>query len=140
MTPAFKQGSRNLKDNYRPTSNLPVVSKVFEKLMCKQLSNHFDMFSKFKRGFRKNFGAQHCLLLMIDLWKRAVDNNKVLSTILTDLLKTIDCICYDLLIAKLHAHGLSLLVLKMIENKEQKLDLQTVHRRKLFMVFQEGVS
>ena len=37
ITPAFKQGSRNLKDNYRPFSILPVVSKIFEKIMCKQL-------------------------------------------------------------------------------------------------------
>ena len=28
ITPAFKQGSRNLKDNYRPISILPVVSKI----------------------------------------------------------------------------------------------------------------
>ena len=66
VTLAFKQGSRNLKDNYRPISILPVLSKVFEKLMCKQLSNHFDnTFSKFQCSFRKNFGAQHCLLLII---------------------------------------------------------------------------
>ena len=67
ITPTFKQDSRSLEDNYRPTSILPVVPKVFEKLMCKQLSNHFDnIFSKFECGFRINFDAKHCLLLMID--------------------------------------------------------------------------
>ena len=54
ITPAFKQGSRNVKDNYRPISIIPVVSKLFEKLMCKQLSNNFDnIFSKFQCSFRK---------------------------------------------------------------------------------------
>ena len=67
VTPALKEGSRNIKNNYRPLSILPVISKVFEKLMCKKLSNHFDnIFSKFQCDFRKHFGAQHCLLLMID--------------------------------------------------------------------------
>ena len=43
--------------------------------MCKQLSNHFDkIFSKFYYGFRKGFGTQHCLLLMIDKLKKAVNN------------------------------------------------------------------
>ena len=117
ITPAFKQGSRNLKDNYRPISILPVVSKIFEKLMCKQLSTHFEnIFSKFQCGFRKNFGTQHCLLLMIDKWKKAVDKNKVFGAILTDLSKAFDCICHDLLIAKLHAYGLSLPALKMIQD------------------------
>ena len=82
ITPAFKQGSTNLKVNYRPISILPIISKIFEKLMCKQLSNHFDnIFSKFQRGFQKRFGAQHCLLLMIDRWKKAVNCNKVFGAI-----------------------------------------------------------
>ena len=56
ITPAFKQVSRNLKDNYRPISILPVVSKIFKKLLCNQLSNYFDnIFSKFQCGFRKGF-------------------------------------------------------------------------------------
>ena len=49
ITHSFKQGSRNLKDNYRPISILAIISKLFEKFICKQLSNHFDkIFSKFQ--------------------------------------------------------------------------------------------
>ena len=117
ITSAFRQGSRYLKDNYRPISILPVVFKIFEKLMCKQLSTHFEnIFSQFQCGFRKHFGTQHCLLLMIDKWKKAVDKNKVFGAILTDLSKAFDCICHDLLIAKLHAYGLLLPALKMIQD------------------------
>ena len=93
--------------------------------MCKQLSNHFDnIFSKIQCGFRKEFGAQHCLLLMIDRWKKAVDSNKVFGAILTDLSKAFDCIFHNLLVAKLHALGLSLPALKIIQdyllNRKQK--------------------
>ena len=35
VTPVFKQGSRNQKDNYRPISILPIISKIFEKLICR---------------------------------------------------------------------------------------------------------
>ena len=53
-TPLFKQGTRNLKDNYRPISILPIISKIFERLICWQLSNHFNnIFSKFQCGFEK---------------------------------------------------------------------------------------
>ena len=53
------KGNRNQKDNYRPISILPIISKIFEKLICRQLSNHFDnIFSKFQCGFRKGFRAQ----------------------------------------------------------------------------------
>ena len=114
LTPVFNQETRNLKDNYRPISILPIISKVFEKLICRQLSNDFNnTFSKFQCGFRKGFNAQHCLLLMIDKWKKAVDNSKAFGALLTDLSKVFDCICHDLLVAKLHAYGLSLPALKM---------------------------
>ena len=113
----FQTRLSNLKDSYRPIIILPVVSKIFEKLMCKQLSTHFEnIFSKFQCGLRKNFGTHHCLLLMIDKWKKAADKNKVFGAILTDLSKAFDCICHDLLIAKLHAYGLSLPALKMIQD------------------------
>ena len=56
VTPVFKNGNRNQKDNYRPMSILPIISKIFEKLICRQPSNHFDnIFSKFQCSFRKDF-------------------------------------------------------------------------------------
>ena len=115
ISAAFKQGSRNKKENYRPISILPLISKIFEKIICRQLSNHFgNILSKFQCGFRKGYSPQHCLLLMIDKWKKAVDNHKVFGAVLTDLSKAFDCICHDLLIAKLNAYGLSLPALKLI--------------------------
>ena len=53
---------------------------------------------------------------MIDRWKKPVDSNKVFGAVLTDLSKAFDCICHDLLVAKLHAYGLSLPALNMIQD------------------------
>ena len=113
VTPVFKQGTRNLKHHYRPISILPIISKIFEKLICRQLSNHFNnIFSKFQCAFRKDFIAQHCLLLMIDKWRKALDNSKVFGALLTDLSKVFHCICHNLLPAKLHAYELPVPALK----------------------------
>ena len=126
ITPVFKQASRNQKENCRPISILPIVLKIFEKLICRQLSNHFDnILSKFQCGFRKGYSLQHCLLLMIDKWKKAVDNNKVFGALLTDLSKAFDCICHDLLVAKLNAYGLSLPALKMVQDYLQNRKQRT---------------
>ena len=73
ITVAFKQDSRNKKENCRPISILHLVSKIFEKIICKQLSNHFDnILSKFQYCFIKCYNPQNCLLLMIDKWKKRV--------------------------------------------------------------------
>ena len=90
------------KNNYRKVSILPILSKLFERLIRKQLSEVL----KFQYGFKKSYGAQHCLLMMLETWKKATDNNKAFGAFLTDLLKVFDCLSHDLLIAKLHACGL----------------------------------
>ena len=48
--------------------------------------------------------------------EKAVDNNKAFGAFLTDLSKAFDCICHDLLVAKLHTYGLSFPALKMIQD------------------------
>ena len=40
-------------------------------------------------------------------WRASLDNKKLLGTVLLDLSKVFDFIPHDLLIAKLHAYGLS---------------------------------
>ena len=132
ITAGFKQGLQNQANNYRPISILPVISKIFEKIICGQLSNYFDnILSKFDFGFRKGYSPQHCLLLMIDKWKKAADNHKVFGAILTDLSKVFDCTCHDLLIAKLNAYGLSLPALKLItdylQNRKQRIKIGSTY-------------
>ena len=112
---AFIPGSRNQKNNYRSISILPLISKIFEKLICRKLSNYLDnILSKFQCDFTRGYSPQQSLLLMIDKRKKAVDSSKVFEAVLTDLLKAFDCICHDLLIAKPKSYGLSLPFLKLI--------------------------
>ena len=74
ITPIFKDQSINHKNNYRLVSILPVVSTIFEKLMNNQLSTYFEkILSEFQCGFQKGFSTQHCLLLMIEKCKHALD-------------------------------------------------------------------
>jgi len=44
VTPIFKKGSKNLKENYRPISILPNISKIFERPLFDQITIYFDQF------------------------------------------------------------------------------------------------
>ena len=117
ITPVFKKGDRDLKDNYQPVSILSVISKIFEKLLCKQITMFIaPLLSKFQCGFRKGYGAQDCLLAMLEHWKSAVDKGKVFGALLTDLSKAFDCLSHELIIAKLNTYGFSLDVLKLVQS------------------------
>lgn len=54
IIPVHKKNATTDKSNYRPISLLPVVSKIFERLIMKQIEPYADkILSKYLCGFRK---------------------------------------------------------------------------------------
>ena len=70
--------------------------------------------SKYRCGFREGYSTQHCLLFMLEKWKRAVDNGKVFGILLMHLFKAFDCLSHELMLAILHAFGFSIAALRLI--------------------------
>ena len=70
--------------------------------------------------FRKSRGTQHSLITMIEQCKNSLDNGEFVSVILMDLpkvlIKSIDTINHDLLLAKLHAYGFSDKTLNLVSS------------------------
>ena len=63
----------NIFSNFSLVSIFAVLSKIFEKIMSKQLSNFFkNILSKFQCGFRKGYSTQHCLLIILEKWKHSI--------------------------------------------------------------------
>ena len=69
MTPLYKKGITDAKQNYRPVTILPNLSKIYERSMFKQMSSFFeDIFFKHQCCFRKGFSTQQCLLTSLEKW------------------------------------------------------------------------
>ena len=68
---------------------------------------------------------------MLEIWKEATDNNKAFGALLTDLSKAFDCLSHDLLIAKLHAYGIDIDSLNILQdylsNRKQKTKVDSLY-------------
>ena len=117
VTPVYKKKSKNSKDNYRPASILSNISKIYERCIYDQIQLFYDsLLSKYQCGFRSGYNAQHCLITLIEKWKKSVDNGGAFGTLLTDLSKAFGCLPHELLIAKLDAYGFDKSSLKLIHS------------------------
>ena len=117
ITPVFKKKNPLHKVNYRPVSVLPNISKIFEKLMLKQISTYISNYlSSYLCGYRKGFSSQQAFLSLIENWKKVLDKKGFGGAVLMDLSKTFDTTKHDLLIAKLYAYGLNKESLKLLHN------------------------
>ena len=103
ITPTRNKGEASNNEKYRTVSILPSVSKIFERNMFEQIWNYIEKYlSPFLCDFPKGCSTQHCLTIMLEKWKRALDNGNIAGALLSDLLKAFDDLNHDLIIGKLH--------------------------------------
>ena len=111
----FKKLDRLCKQNYRPVSIFTALSKVFEKIYCRQLTSYFDcLFSKYLSGFRQKYSCQSTLLWVIEEWKSALDNGNMVGSIAIDHSRAFDSLPHGLLLAKIYAYGINIESCKLI--------------------------
>ena len=109
ICPIFKKGDVMNVCNYRPVSILPIVAKIYEKEMVRQLENYFEnLLSPYISGFRKTHSCETVLIRMVEHIKKSLDHGKIVCAVLMDLSKAFDCISHKILIAKFRSYGLSM--------------------------------
>ena len=93
------------------------------------------------------YNAQHCLITLIEKWKKTVDIWSAFGALLTDLSKTFNCLFHELLIAKLYPYGFDRSSLKLINsylsNRKQRVKINdgySLWSKILFEVPQGSIS
>ena len=84
--------------NYSPISLLPHVSKVFERIIHKEITNYMrDKLAHSIIGFRKSHETKNQFVVMLEKWKKTFDQGEYVSALFMDLSKAFDIIKNGLL-------------------------------------------
>ena len=107
-TPVFKKGDRTDRCNYRPITVLNSIDKVFESLLCKQVTSTMDPhLYQTLSAYRKQHSCETTVLRLIEDWKAAADRKNCVTVLSTDTSKAFDLLHPVLMTEKLKAYGFS---------------------------------
>ena len=108
VIPGHKSGQNDLIDNFRPISNLPAFSKIFEKLSHRRMMSFVDkheLLSESQFGFRRGKSTTQATLRFTSKIVGAYHKKQYATCFFLDLRKAFDVIDHNILLTKMEHIG-----------------------------------
>ena len=131
VKPLYK---KNDPSTYRPISLLPVISKIFEKMIHRQLIHftNYNILSDYQFSFRPKYSTEHAALQFHDYIIHQLDEGKTPFCKFIDLSKAFDTIDHSISIEKLRYYG--------IQNTAGEFLISYLSNRKQCVLFNHELS
>ena len=135
----YKKKDNSIRNNYRPVSVLPCISKLFERSYYDQMYDFMkSILSMWLAAYRKNYGCQHVLVRFLEDMKMSLERKEHFGALLSDLSKAFDCLSHPLLLCKLHAYGFSVdsceLIFSYLSDRQQRVKIGSARSEWVFML------
>jgi hypothetical protein len=127
ITPVVKKQGLDTDEmkNFRPVSNIKVISKLVESAAATRLMKHLNgitFFHPHQSAYRKFHSTETAILQVTDTWRRSIDNGRCVCIASLDVTAAFDSVNHEILLSRLKNAGV---VGKAIEWFQSYLDGRT---------------
>lgn len=119
VIPLYKNEDPRDVGNYRPISILPVISKIFERVIKTRLIKHLEtnkLIHPNQYGFLKNSNTTTAASCLVNDIVSGMNEKQKTACIYVDVTKAFDCLNFEILTEKLHAMGVEDKALSVLQN------------------------
>ena len=119
VTPLFKKGDQKLTKNYRPISLLCTISKVFERIVFKEVFNFIldrKKLTKYQAAYTPGSSTESQLLEIYSNITMAMDEKEIIRYVFCDCSKAFDRVWHKGLLHKMEAMGIRGTLLKWFKS------------------------
>ena len=110
VTPVHKKESKQIVKNYMPISLLPLLAKIFERILFSNMYNHLilnNLITKNQSGFRPGDSVTNHLIFLVDKIHSSLDINLEVRSVFLDMSKAFDKVWHEGLLFKLRQNGIN---------------------------------
>ena len=96
--------------NYRPISQFSIISKVLERIICKQITENLvtnNLYDPTQSAFRASHSIETALNMVTESFLKSLDENHIAQLLLIDLTSALNTILHKKLFVRLAEIGIS---------------------------------
>lgn len=130
VIPVHKRGPNDNPDNFRPISLLPIIGKIFEKLLKGQIEAYVsgaNLLHCKQYGFRKGRSTTDAVDSLLCGVRECFESDRYFGSLFCDLTKAFDCVPHNLLLTKLKYYGFDRVSIQLLasylSNREQLVSI-----------------